>query len=61
MQHIFLQLMYPMETQDMTTWTIEKPYLGGCMEIFQLDKLKSAQSCGVFFLKKMTKEILGWK
>lgn len=31
-------------TQDMTTWTIAKPHLGGFMEIFQLDKLKSAQN-----------------
>lgn len=53
MQHVLLQLTVPYgNTQDMTTWTTAKPYLGGCMEIFQLDKLKSAQSW-VFSLKKV--------
>lgn len=61
MQHVLLQLTVPYgNTQDMTTWTTAKPHLGGCMEIFQLDKLKSAQSW-VFSLKKLAKEILGWK
>lgn len=53
MQHIFLQLtVHYGNTQDMTTWTNEKPHLRGCMEIFQLDKLKSAQELFLFFPKK---------